>query len=193
MRSDLSEDSQDLIVSGRAVLIMLVELFFTSGVLRLATTRGNVIDTLDSPTRTFYGISMGELSAVEDKLREPTAMTISLSGANPALIAVALGEQVRGRPVKLYTGLIDQATGTLYDIYQIWAGQMATMKISQKDDKAAITLACEHRGVLFSRTKAVRYTDADQQRIYSGDRSLEFIVSQSQVQDVWPAAGFFRQ
>ena len=46
---------------------------------------------------------------------------------------------------------------------------------------------------VFARPKPLRYTDGDQQLVSAGDRALEFLPSQAQHQDIWPASSWFRQ
>ena len=56
-----------------------------------------------------------------------------------------------------------------------------------------VSVTAEHIAVAMSRPKGARYTDADQRRLFPGDRALEYIVSQATHQDVWPSAAFFKQ
>lgn len=181
------------IASGNAALAMLIEMDFAGGTLRLTTAGADILDN-DSPPNTWSASGLlGAVAAVEDKTRgDVSGISMEVSGVDPAIIAIALGEQVRGRPLALHLAILDATTHALLDVSQIWAGQMATMQISMQDQKASIKLSGEHRGVLFSRAKPLRYIDSDQQSLFPGDRCLEYVASQSQKIDVWPASSFFK-
>jgi len=188
-----SQASLDAMSSGAWAGALMVEAEFTSGTLRLCTARSNIEDT-DSPPNIYYASGLlGAVEEVTDAVRDVNSLNMTVGGVDPAIIAIALGEQVRGRPLRLYFALLDPGTHALLDMVQIWSGSISAMNISQQNNLATIKLTAEHRGALFSRAKPIRYTDADQQRLYPGDRCLEYIVSQSQQSDVWPAAGFFKK
>ena len=181
--------------SGAAALVMLIEMNFTSGTLRLNTSRYNITD-LASPSVVFLASRlMGSIEEVWDTVREAKGLKFTLSGLDPGVLAIALAEQVRGRSLKLFLAVLDSTTHNTLDIVQVWSGQMASAPISynSEDNTATIVITAEHRGVLFSRAKPIRYTDADQVRLYPGDHCLEYVVSQSQVTDIWPAASFWAQ
>jgi hypothetical protein len=185
--------AQSLVSGSRLALALLIELDFASGTLRLATTRSDVED-LDSPPNTFTGVgTLGQVEPVESTVGDIPNLSFTLSGVPTSVIAIALGEQVRGRGAKLYVGLMNPDTEVMEDVVLEWSGVMSTMSISQQGGLATVRITAEHRGVLFNRPRPLRYTDAEQQRLFPGDRCLEYIVSQSQAQDVWPAASFFRK
>jgi hypothetical protein len=91
--------------------------------------------------------------------------------------------------------VLSATTHALLDVVPLWAGRMATMDLQQDPSglTAAVKLTAEHRGVLFSRAKPLRYTDADQQKLFFGDKCLEYLVSQASHQDIWPAASYFQR
>lgn len=189
----LEPDALTALQSGALAMAMMVTMEFTGGTLRVNTSRYELED-LESPPNTFIGVGLvGKIEQIEDKVQEISGIQYTLSGVDVSLVAIALGEQVRGRPVKFELALFDAETHDVLDISQIWAGTMSTMGIRIDSGLATIVITCEHRGVIFSRPRPLRYTDNDQQKLFPGDRCLEFIVSQSQTQDVWPAASFDRQ
>lgn len=186
----LAGPAQTALASGSSALALLIELQFGSGTVRLATARVDIV----SGGQTFYAAGLaGQIDAIEDKTTEVSGLRLTLSGIDSAVIAIALAEQVRGRPIKLWLAVLDAASNALLDSYLLWTGQMDTMPITQQGGTATVSITAEHRGVLFGRPKPARYTDGDQQRLHPGDRCLEYVTSQSQTQDVWPAASWFRQ
>ena len=181
--------------SAGVALVGLVEMMFTGGTLRLNTSRYDIKDD-ESPTLAYIASRLlGQVGDVSDVPGEPQRLTLSLSGLDPAIIAIALGEQVRGRPIRLNLAVLDASTHAMLDVIPLWAGRMATMDITQdpQGPTASIKLTAEHRGVLFSRAKPLRYTDADQRKLFAGDKLLEYIVSQSSHQDIWPAASYWKR
>ena len=190
---ELSSSAAAALASGSVALQLLLELQFTGGTLLLTTSRTDIKD-FDSPPNTYLAVgTVGQIGVVEDKQSEIAGLSLTFSGVDVSIIAIALGEQVRGRPLYLKQATLDANTGELLSIDPLWSGQISTMALSQEKNTATVQIAAEHRGVLFSRSKPVRYTDADQQREHPGDRCLEYIISQSQVQDVWPAASYFKR
>ena len=187
---DLSPASDAALANGSAALAILILIEFDGGNFSINTSRTDI----PHDGVTYYGSGLvGSISEVVDKAREMAGMQITVNGIDPSIIAIALGQQVRGKQMWMHLAVLDSETHAVLDVDQIWAGQLSSMPISFQDNAAAITVVAEHRGVLFSRPRTLRYTDADQQRLYPGDRCLEFLVSQSQTQDIWPAAAYFRQ
>ena len=186
----LSGPAQTALASGSAALAILVEMQFAGGTVRLATARTDIVS--GGETFTAAGLA-GQIDEIEDKASEVGGLRFTLSGIDTAVIAIALGEQVRGRPIKFWLAVLDSATHALLDSVLLWTGQMDTMPISQQGNTATISITAEHRGVLFGRPRPLRYTDGDQQRLHPGDRGLAYVVSQSATQDIWPAASYFRK
>jgi hypothetical protein len=137
--------------------------------------------------------SLGAIDEVKDGTGEVAGLRFSLSGVPTTLLSVALQEPIRNKPCTVWLGVLDPATHAVLDALQIWAGTLDTMPITQQGDTCTISVTAEHPGVNFARPKPLRYTDADQQRLYPGDTCLRFVVSQANHQDTWPAASFFRQ
>lgn len=189
----LRPEAQAALASGAVALVVLVEMHFQSGTVRLATSRRRILD-FDSPPNEYLAAGLiGKIEAIQDQVRDISTVKLSISGVDSAIIAIALAEQVRGRVVKLHVAILDAKTQETLDIVQIFSGQMSSMQIQQQSETASVALTCEHRGVLFARPKPLRYTDAEQRRMFPDDHCLEFIASQAQKLDVWPAASWGKQ
>jgi hypothetical protein len=176
------------VLGGTWALAQLVDLDLASGNIRV-TTAGVDIDWNGD---TYIGRKMIGVEAVKDQGGEVQGLTFTLSGVPIEFLSLALQEQVQGRPVRIWTAILDGGTHAILDVVQTWAGTCDRMPIQQSANTATISVTAEHRGITFSRAKGLRYTDGDP-RLYAGDKSLEFIVSQSSHQDVWPAASFFKK
>jgi hypothetical protein len=137
--------------------------------------------------------AQGAIEEIDDAPGEPKGMRFLLSGVPSAMLSMALSEPIRNKPCTLYLGVLDPTTHAILDVVQAWSGTLDQMPITQTGDTCTIAATAEHAGATFARPKPLRYTDADQQRLYPGDTSLRFVVSQANHQDTWPAAAFFRQ
>lgn len=136
---------------------------------------------------------VASISEVSDSAGERKSLNFGLSSVTPELLSASLGARIRGKRVRLYEAIVDIDAGLVRDAPLIWTGSLDQMSIEEGAGTGGITVTAEHRGTTFARVKALRYTDGDQQRLHPGDKSLQFVVSQANHQDVWPAAAWFKE
>lgn len=148
---------------------------------------------LDWGGNTYIGGRGLTVDPVNDQGGELQQMRMSLSGVPSEYVALALGEAIQGKRVIVSTVLMSPATQAIVDVMPLWSGTLDQMPIKHGVETSIISVTAEHRGVAFNRPKGVRYSDAEQRRLFSGDRALEYLVSQSTHQDVWPSAAYGRQ
>ena len=191
MRS-LSSTSQTTLAGGYVPPALLLLTMETTPVVRLnsspVTVSYNGFDYLGAG-------NLGSIEAISDQPGDESGMKFTLSGAPSDSISLALRDapETKGARVTLQLALLDPASKAIVDVLQLFRGYVDQMPINFSTESSSIGAMCSHRGETFSRAKPLRNTDADQQKLYPGDTSRRFVVSQSQKQDVWPAAGFFRQ
>jgi hypothetical protein len=137
--------------------------------------------------------NLGAVEEIDDKVAEQKGLKFSLSGVPSALLAVALAEPIRNKSCSVYVCVLDATTHAVLDVPTVWTGTLDQMTVTQNAGSCVIGVSAEHPGATYGRPKPLRYTDADQQAIFPGDTSLRFVVDQSQKQDTWPAASFFRK
>lgn len=147
---------------------------------------------IDWGGHTYIGGRGISIENIDDRGGELQQMRFSLSGVPSDYIALALAEPIQGKRIILSTGLLSPDTQAVVDFMRLWTGTLDQMPIKHGIETSVISVTAEHRGVAFSRPKGVRYSDAEQRRLYSGDRALEFLVAQATHQDVWPSAAFGR-
>ena len=176
-------------LGNRLGLVLLVEMQLTSAPLYAATCPVDI----EYNGNTYLGGRQVAIDEVKDQGGEVQALSFTLSGVPSELLAVALAENIQGRPVYVSAALLDPDTMAIGAVLPLWSGQLDQMPVRHGGETSVITVTAEHRGIAFARPKPLRYTDADQRRLFAGDRSLEYLISQSQHQDIWPAAAFFRQ
>lgn len=136
---------------------------------------------------------LGSIEPVEDSPGEFKPLRFAMSGIASDRLAIALTEPIRNKACTVRFGLLDPESHAVVDTPVFWAGALDQMPVSHQNGSLTVAVTAEHRGTTFSRPKPLRYTDADQQRLHPGDTCMRFRVSQSQHQDVWPAAAFFEQ
>ncbi len=175
------------LLGNRLALCLLIEMQLTA-TLRVATCGVDI----DWGGNTFIGGRIAGVEPIREQGGEIVGVTFSLGGVRTEDLALALGEVVQGKVARVWTALMDPETQAIADVVLTWVGTLDQMSV-REDAGASISVTAEHRGITFSRAKTIRYSDADQQRKFPGDRCLEYLVSQSQHQDIWPAAAFFRQ
>lgn len=123
----------------------------------------------------------------------PEALRFTLNGVPSSLVSLALTEPVQGKSVSVYVAIFDPETYAILDAALEWSGTLDTMSLSDAPGGGLISVTAEHAGLDLLRAVPVRYTDADQQRLYSGDLGFEYVTDQADQTIVWPAASFFRQ
>jgi hypothetical protein len=105
------------------------------------------------------------------------------------MLALVLGTSARNKSCVLRLAILNATTHAVEDVSTVGTFRLDQMTISGSTvGVTAVPLAR-----IFARPKPIRYTDGDQQLVSSGDRALEFVVSQANHQDVWPAASWFRR
>lgn len=185
----IDSNAQAVLDSGAAAVVMFIEMALST-TLRLNTSAVTI--AWNGYDWSGAG-ALGSIEEIEDLAGEQKSMRFTLSGVPTSLLSVALSEPIRNKACTMWLGILDSTTHAVLDAVQAWAGTLDQMPISQSGETCTISVTAEHAGATMARPKPLRYTDADQQKLYPGDTCLRFVVSQANHQDVWPAAGFFRQ
>lgn len=173
---------------------LLLELQFTA-TLRFSTSSV----TLRYAGNDYLGTGiLGAVEKVSDSPGESKALRMTLSGIPTQVLAIALAEPVRGKPCLLRLAVLDPESQAILDAPVVWSGTVDQMPVSHQTSEAGestctVSVIAEHRGATFGRPKPLRYTDADQRRLYPTDTSLRFITAQAASNVVWPSAAYFRK
>lgn len=187
--------------------VLMAEMYFDSGTIGMWTGVG----TLTWGDKTFFGGGnlIGVSPIEETQELQAKGLTATLNGISSTLIALALLEKIRGRPFRLYLGIVDSrqyvATedepgrvmiedGSGYVLlenslvdspYRIFSGLMDYMEFTDNGKTADIRLYVENILIVGQRAKIGRYTNEDQRKRYSGDKGLEFINQLQDKEVVW--------
>lgn len=157
---------------------IFVEANFASGPVYLWSGIGSI--TWNGHTWLGVG-SLGGVSAIDEGgTVEAKGVVLTLSGIDPTLLSLTLGEFVLGLPVLIYLGLFDE--NVLIDIPATsFAGRMDQPIIDIDGKTATISINCESRLLDMNNAVDRRYTTEDQQRDWPGDLGMNFV---SQIQEL---------
>jgi hypothetical protein len=156
-----------------AAPVILCELDFASGAFRAWTGLG----PLHWAGKVFEGVGdIGAVGEIEETIElRAVRLTLALSPVPQEVVDIALAERsFRLRPARLWGALLDPEGAFVADPFPLWAGLMDTMEVVDGAEPR-VSLTCESRLVDLERAEVRRYTDADQQAEYPGDRFFEFV------------------
>lgn len=140
---------------------------------------------------TWYGAgNLGKVSTVEETTElKATGASFQLSGIPADLIEDISSAPIQGRKAQMYLGFMDEDFQNLIlDPVLIFDGRLDTAEIADSGDTATITLTAENRLRDLERTRTRRYTDAEQQRRFPGDKGLEYVPSLQDKEILWGRA-----
>ena len=162
--------------------VQLVELDFSGGFLRLTTSPHNIVFDGD----TYSGIGKcGSLSQVEEASEQKAySINVTLSGVASDLISVALGQEYQGRSGKVWLGFINSSGALIADPMVSFSGRMDTMDLSL-GATGKLSVIIQSRLADWERPRLSRYTNEEQQALYSGDKGFEFVSQMVEKTIIW--------
>jgi len=177
------------VLGGNLVPVVLLVEMLMSAPVRICSSSMNITYAGD----VYLGIGdLGTVDEVDDSPGEYKALRFALNGVRNEYLAIVLAENIRDKPCSLRMAVLHPDTHALLDAPLVWTGTLDQMPLTIGKETTTISVTAEHRGATYARPKPLRYIDSDQQRLYPGDTSMRFVESQSNHQDVWPAASFFK-
>ena len=187
MTRALASGFSTAIQSARLSAFALLEFGFASGTDYVCTLGHDVV----YGGNTYVAINnVLSIAPVIETGSSAQGLQITIAGSPSANVAIALNERVQGRPVTLRMAVID-AAGALQVDTNVWSGLMDTMALDDSGEQPIVTITAEHMLTVWERARPVRYTDAQQQALYPGDRCCEFVADLAERQIVWPGKAFF--
>lgn len=174
--------------------VFFVRLDFDEGTERVCTTPFSIYfdDVGDNPLGyEWVGVgTLGTISAIEEgsELRA-YGMSATLNGCDPAQLALSLNAKYQGRPASVWLGFLDADHTLIESPVLVQNMIMDTMPI-ELGKTGTVTVTMEN---VLSRWETpnpenLRYTDADQQSRYPGDRGYEFASVTTAREIVWGRA-----
>lgn len=207
MRNNLTPAMIAEYSSGHVNPVVMAEMFFDSGTLRLWTGYG----TLDWGDNAFFGGGnlIGVSPIEETQELQAKGIVCTLSGIPTNILALSLGERSRGRNFRLYLasattkryvatedgpGRVELEDGSGFILlenqlvdspYRIFSGLMDTIEITNNGETADVRMSVESILITGQRQKIRRYTNEDQRKRFPNDRGLEFINQLQDKELVW--------
>lgn len=169
----LSSTVETAVVAPVVRLAFFGEFQFASGTVRMWSGIGS--KSWNGNTWDGFGSMLGFSPVDETTEFGAAGLTFTWSGIPSTAISLALTDNYRGRLCRLWLAVLDESFAVL-DTYQIFAGRMDFMTIDDSGDTSTISLQVESRLIDLGRARASRYTDAEQQLRYPGDKGLEFVA-----------------
>lgn len=161
----------------------LIEMYFDSGTLRLAVAPWNI--TVGANT---YIRAPVEPQKLKESALSSEGLSLKLSGLSTDILVLMTAEPYHGRTIRLLKAYLQPDTGGVYDVPKPWfIGRMRNMVGSETNSRADVMLFAEHYDVELQRPAPLLYTDADQQRLFPGDRGCEYTARNADKTVVWPS------
>lgn len=183
----------DSVLAAQSVLpvirrIYFVKLVFDSGVIAWHSGYGPI--TFDGTTYTGCG-SFGSISAVKEAPGiKSSYITVKIGGIKPEIISLAQSEPYINRKAYIYMTMLDENDVPLVATpMMVFKGSMDSIN-GTLTKEASFDISIKSRLADWERPRRIRYSDADQQKIYPGDKFFEFIPQLSQRKLIWPRAAF---
>lgn len=175
MSRTLTAAVQAALAAGNVPFLLLVELDFSGGFLRV--TNAPYSFSWNGYTWTGIGRLGGIESVSEGAGLEARGVAMKLSGVpldgegDAENIALALNEHYQGRDARVWAAPLTEDFRFIADPKLVFLGRMDTMEI-ELGRTATIVLRVESRLADLERPRVRRYNDADQQAEYPGDLGL---------------------
>lgn len=164
---------------------LLTKLEFDAGDLRLWSGRG----PLEFNSEIYTGVGdQGKISGVEEGIDQRAfGIALEISGVPAANLALALDEELQNRKAQIWLGFFDSNYALVTSPVLLFKGRMDTMDI-KLGKKGVITVTAESRLIDWGRPRIRRYTNADQQERFPGDKGFEFVSDTTEKEIVWGAS-----
>lgn len=167
----------------------LIEFQFTSGT-QYVTTAGHAVDWNGHTWSSLLGVAT--VSQVVETDEIIAGITITLSHAKLTNVALAMTEDVQGRPIILRFAIV-KPDKTLYVDSNVWQGKMDTLNITDKGINGEVVLSAESDMIDMQRPRSVRMSNEEQQRRNPGDKFFEFAATMANTSIVWPSKEYFKK
>lgn len=168
--------------------LIMVRVDFDSGT--LAWHSGFGVVTLDGVNYLGLG-TLGSISQVTEQPGvQSSTITLNVSGIDPAVVALALTEPYINRKCYVHLTFLNEEDEPLVATpILIFEGTLDQIE-GQMGAEALFRLTVKSRLADWERVRKLRYTDADQQKLYPGDKGMEYIPQMSERMLIWPKKKF---
>ena len=155
--------------------VLLIEIGFGTPVY-LTNASFDITSSVSGSSRTY--LANGHLKSITDvsETNKPTKNTlaISLSGVDQTYVSVALNENIINDDVYIYRGFLNSSLSLIADPFLLFFGTIDEFNIKDNTTTASIALTVTSHWGNFSKINGRTTTDNSQQRVFSGDKGMEF-------------------
>lgn len=184
MSRGLSTAQKAAAAAPHRMAVALVELHFQAGNLFLALSPWDVVVNGETYQRTG---ALMKIDAAHESSKSFEGITITMSGLDASIMAIAANEPYRGRLVRVLKVYLDPESGQLIGNPVVqFVGRIRSMPIQEKNDTCTVAVQAEHYEAELQRAAPLRLNNADQQRLYPGDKGAEFADQLEDKVVVWP-------
>lgn len=161
---------------------LLCQIEFPSGTQRFWTGQGDL--SWDSQTWQGTGnlINFSSLSETTDGSAQ--GIKIDVSAIDSADVSDFIDDEWQNSDVTIWLALKD-GDSLVDDPYQYFKGKLDSAELVDTGESSTVSFGAESRLVNQVKRVSWRYTDQDQQRLFSGDKGLEFVASIQDKKIVW--------
>lgn len=136
------------------------------------------IGEFDYDGNTYLG--MGEFGSIsvtdEDTEQNPQRIRLGLSNIggywNSKVITDSM--QYQNRDAYIYLGLLDESRAIIGDAITIFRGKTGNISFTEGAE-SSVSLELTNQFVVWNRASNLRYTDTQQQELFTGDTGLRFV------------------
>lgn len=104
-----------------------------------------------------------------------TSVTVTLSGANPAIVSAAIQSARANMPGLIYLAFLDDAGQVVPEPYVAFEGVLSEPQIELGPDTATIAITYESHDVELLRPREWRYTPESHKVRHPNDRGFDFV------------------
>ena len=136
---------------------------------------------------TYSGVAqLGQVGGVPETSEiKSTGVQLTLSGVPSALVNDAVWSQYQGDTVNLYFGTRTIENTVQGEPFEMFRGFIDTMETDNDGTTTTITMTVNTIMNEITRSRLSRYTDAEQQRRFPGDKGLEYVASLQNKKITW--------
>ena len=166
----ITTGARNAINAENAVTILMAELDFASGFVRVHTGVGDIAYA----GNTYVGVgNLGGVERINESSElQASGVRLTLSGVPNDLVSVALSENYQGRAARLWIGLLNEQHTLIADPIGPFGYRMDSMS-GEIGQMSTLVLTAEDIFADWDRPRVRRYSDADQKAEYPADRGFE--------------------
>ena len=182
MPRTISSGAESAIASPSVRAAYLVELMFNNNSVRVTNAGQSIL----WDNQTWLGVGrLGSIGAIKETAdSQLTGISLSLSGIDSSMVALALNEDYKNRPCRVWMAFLTTGYAVIDAPILMFSGSIDRMDIDI-GATATVTLTAESRLADWDRPRIRRYTHEDQKSKYPNDKGFEFVSALVEAKFAW--------